>query len=158
MQNAGRGALVTRELWYHPVFSRGKVGLRTRLAWRTEAGSGPEQPDCRARSGGRQATVDEDHLAGDVVAGAAGQEDRDSLEILWLAVAADHGAGRQRGGADRVGRDLGGERGGHEAGHDRVAAHAVWGPGLGLGPGQSREAGLGRAVAAAVAEGPDRLL
>src|SRR5262249_56765960 len=47
----------------------------------------PEQP----RSRGRQAAVDEDHLAGDVVAGAAGQEDRNPLAILWLTVAADHG-------------------------------------------------------------------
>src|SRR5215470_18670156 len=94
-----------------------------RRPWR----SGNQQP----RSRGGEAAVDEDHLARYVVAGAAGQEDRHPLEILRLTVAADHGAGRQRGGPDRVGRDLRGERGGHEAGHDRVAAHAVRGPGLG---------------------------
>src|SRR5207247_11186093 len=90
--------------------------------------------------------------------GAAGQEDGDALEVGGLAVAADHGAGGQGGRADRVGRHLGGERGGDEAGRDRVAAHAVGGPGLGLGAGQRDEAPLGGAVTSAVAERPDRLL
>src|SRR5215470_1050938 len=109
-------------------------------------------------SGGGEAAVDADELAGDVGAGGAGQEDGDALEVGGLAVAADHGAGGQRGGADRVGGHLGGEGGGDEAGRDCVAAHAAGGPGLGLGPGERDQAALGGAVAAAVAEGLHGLL
>src|SRR6185312_2527877 len=62
------------------------------------------------RSGGGEAAVHADELAGDVGAGGAGQKDGDALEVGGLAVAADHGTGGQRGRPDRVGGDLAGER------------------------------------------------
>src|ERR1700728_2360936 len=44
-----------------------------------------------AVSGGGEAAVDADDLAGHVVAGLAGQEHRDAFEVGRQAVAADHG-------------------------------------------------------------------
>ena len=64
----------------------------------------------------------------------------------------------ERGAPVRVAGRLPGQRRDHEAGGDRVAAHAAGGPGLGLGPGQRGQPALGGAVRPAVAERPDRLL
>src|SRR5580704_11684917 len=121
------------------------------------AGSSAPGPGRRG-SGGGEAAVYADELAGEVGAGGAGEEDGDAFEVGGVAVAADHGAGGQGGGAGRVGGDLGGEGSGDEAGGDGIAADAVPGPGFGLGAGEREEAAFGGAVAAAVGECPDGLL
>ena len=77
-----------------------------------------------------EAAVDEDRLAGDVRRGGAGEEDGRAGEVVRLAVAADQGAGRHRGVA--FGGNVGDQGCDHESGYQRVAAHAAWGPGLGL--------------------------
>src|ERR1700680_602577 len=51
--------------------------------------------------GGGEAAVHEDHLAGHIVAGAAGEEHGRAREVLWFAVAADHRPRGQRRGPHR---------------------------------------------------------
>jgi TPP-dependent pyruvate/acetoin dehydrogenase alpha subunit len=71
---------------------RGKLGTYAPLSGQEAASVG----SVHARSGGREAAVDEDRLPGQVAGRAAGQEHGHACEVVELAVAADHRAGGHR--------------------------------------------------------------
>src|SRR6266567_2913565 len=150
--------------WYpHVAVKLGADGALFYANGRPPVGRSRPRPHRRApgpveRSGGGEAAVHVQGLAGEVVAGARGQEHRDPREVRGLAVAAHHGPGRHRRRARRIlGHDRVEPRR-DEPRADRVAAHSGPGPRLGLRTRQRRQAALGRPVPAAVAEGPPGLL
>src|SRR6266516_7982706 len=86
-----------------------------RLAMTAIVPSVPSRHEEPRPSGRGEPAVHADELAGDVVAGPAGEEDRSALEVAGLAVAADHGAGGQLGRPGRVAGGRPGQRRGHES-------------------------------------------
>src|SRR5215831_13299593 len=110
--------------------SSGGGVVAVRLAMTAIVPSRDDDPTAARGSGGGEAAVHEDDLPGHVVAGPAGQEHRDALEVPGLAVAPDHRAGGERRRPGRVAGHLPGQRRDHEAGGDRIAAHATGGPRL----------------------------
>src|SRR6185503_10450900 len=90
----------------------------------------------------------------DVVRGRAAQENGRALEILELAVPADGGLASEHLDARLVRVDGRGERRREEAWRDRVAVHAVPGPGLGHVARELHDAGLRRTVRGAVRQRP----